>query len=723
MNMRICVLFLFILCIIGSSCKKDYGDIYDPPKGQKGYIYAQLAANPKLSIFVSAIDRVPGLKDELEASGLFTVMAPDNDAFEKFFASQTVYKSIADVPEAQLSDMIRYHILKYMLFQVNFLNPGVTKLNYEIFKYESRLVTVYKDKLANGRLRSIYYTPKQLQVYTPFYFTSNGVTAADYKTIYGNDAEISNDIKLNVMGAAVVESDIAAGNGAIHIINKVLLPALNVAQELDTNPEYAGYNQILKQRFMIYAYNQAATRALGNNGDIDGDGVVDSLWNRQYSINEIMDNENAVKGTSALSMTAFVPSKTAFSDYLSSRFSTFSSLDFVPSNTFTLLYNSHFTNSLDWPSKVARGQAVSVGGDKVLLGTEEIKSVKMTSNGLFYELNKVVEPAAFTAVTGPAFFSPNYTYFSEMLSRSGLLPVLTSAGVNYTILCPTNDALNAAGITYTTSGVNPSFMRTRTGSGPTEMNNSEIALVVGNHVLLNAYAVSDLADGFYETKNGSFVAVKNKKIEAAVRGTEATVTDPNIKRSNGYFQGIDKALLNPLLSINELVALSVSPNPTPLSYLKFRELCVLAGVDSKDFVNITSADANKKFTLFAPSNEAIIAAQNANILPKTGAQGTTVLDVAGKARLFSYIKYFFVAQQQIFTDGKVTGSFQTSKTNAAGSNLSLTVSANGGGTLTVTDTNGAQGQVLLSNPGNYPQNVIARDGVVQVINNAFTSQY
>jgi len=722
MNMRICVLLLFILCITGSGCKKEYGDIYDPPKDQKGYIYAQLAANPKLSVFVSAIDRVPKLKDELEASGLFTIMAPGNDAFARYFESQPLYKSIADIPEAQLSDMIRYHILRYMLFQVNFLNPGVTKVNFDIFKYESRLVTTYKDKLSNGRLRSIYYTPKQLQVYTPFYFTSNAVSPADYKAIYGDEAEISGDIKLNVMGASVIEADIAAGNGAIHIINKVLVPALNVAQELDTNPEYAGYNQFLKQRFMIYAYNQAATRAQGNNGDIDGDGVVDSLWNRQYSINAIMDNENAVTTTSALSMTAFIPSKDAFTSYMNNRFSSFSSLDFIPSNTFTLLYNSHFTNSLDWPSKVAAGRANSVGGDKISISNAEINSIRMASNGLFYELNKVIEPAAFTTVTGPTFFSPSYTYFSEMLSRSGLLPVLTNAGINYTLFSPTNEALIAAGITYTTTGANPSFMRTRTGTGPTEMSNSEIATVVGNNILLNSYSVSDLTDGFYETKNGSFVAIKGKKIEGAVRGSEASIVNPDIKRSNGYFHGVDKVTLNPLLSINELVNLSVAPNPVPLSYQKFRELCVLAGVDSKDFINITSADANKKFTLFVPSNEAIIAAQLADQLPRTGAQGNTVLDVVGKGRLFNYIKYFFVAQQQIFTDGKVTGAFQTSKTNAAGNNLLLNVGYNGG-TLTVTDTNGAEGRVLLNNPGNYPQNVIARDGVIQVINNAFISQY
>lgn len=721
--MRISVLFLCILFVTASSCKKEYGPVYDPPTGQEGHIYEQLAGNPNLSIFVSAIDKVPGLKTELSSSGLYTAMAPNNDAFARYFASQA-YKSIDVIPVDELSQIVRYHILKYMLFQVNFLNPGITKTSFEIFKYETRLITSYKDKLANGRQMSIYYTPKQVQVYTPYYFSSNVLTNNDYSTIYGSDAKINTETQLNVMGASVIEKDIAAGNGAIHIIDRVLIPPRNVAQELDGNAEYETYNQLLKSRFLLYAYNQAATKAQGNNGDINGDGLVDSLWNRTYSINSYMDNENALNVTSAVSISAFIPSKAAFTNYLNSRFLTsFANIDLVPSTTLTLLFNSQFTNSLDWPSRVDKGLATSVGGDKIMISRSDINSVKMASNGLFYELNKVVEPAAFTAVTGPTFFSPDYSYFSYMLAQSGLLTLLTNDALKYTILAPNNAAYDLAGITYSTTPT-PNFSRF-INSVKTTMSNSDISALVGTNILVGDYSVNNLTDGFYLTVNGTYVSVKSGKIEGAVRGDQVSIINPDIKKTNGYFQGTNKVINDPpssTYSIYSMVAASGSPSPAPYSYLKFKELCTLAGILSKDFVNITSVDASKKFTLFVPSNEALIAAQVAGVLPKTGAQGTTVLDAAGKSRLFSYLKYFFVGQQQIFTDGKSTGNFLTSKTNVAGNNLPLTVSFPSG-VLTVTDNTGVQASVLLSNPNNYPQNVIAKDGVIQVIDNAFTSQY
>ncbi|MCL4483722.1 MAG: hypothetical protein M1445_14115 [Bacteroidetes bacterium] len=43
--------------------------------------------------------------------------------------------------------------------------------------------------------------------------------------------------------------------------------------------------------------------------------------------------------------------------------------------------------------------------------------------------------------------------------------------------------------------------------------------------------------------------------------------------------------------------------------------------------------------------------------------------------------------------------------------------------LTVTDSKGTKAMVDLSQPLIYPQNMLCTDGVVQIINNAFTSQY
>jgi hypothetical protein len=238
-----------------------------------------------------------------------------------------------------------------------------------------------------------------------------------------------------------------------------------------------------------------------------------------------------------------------------------------------------------------------------------------------------------------------------------------------------------------------------------------------------------MANGFYKAQNGSYIIVENNKFHGFQRDSLASIIDPNKHMSNGYFHGIDKVISNPQLSINQTIVssnISVLPQVNP-QYIKFRELVALAGLTSKDFGNITAIDINKKFTLFVPSNESIIAAEVAGKLPKTGAQGSQTLSGTEKARLINYIKYFFVADQEIFTDGSKTGAFNTSKldplsTSANVLYLPLTVGSSGN-TISVTDNNGSTALVDTSQPSNWPENTLAIDGVIQIINNAFTSQY
>jgi uncharacterized surface protein with fasciclin (FAS1) repeats len=514
-------------------------------------------------------------------------------------------------------------------------------------------------------------------------------------------------------------------------IDKVLEPPLNIAQELDTNPEYREYNDFLKKRFLIFTYNDLATRAQGNNGDVNGDGSVDSLFTRTYQTYPDLDNENPL-GTDkkSISLTAFIPSKTAFAEYLNSKvLPNFSNnRDSIPSNLLMMLFKSHLTSSMDWPSKVDKGYVTSILGDKINVSRSDIQSVKMTSNGLLYQVNKVIEPKAFTAVTGPAFFSPAYGYFAEMLIRSNLISSLTVDAIRYTVLAPTNKAFNDRGIFWAPQQT-PGFFRWD-GVQWVPLSNADLAQLVGNHIFLNKeLSTFDMTDGFYRSQNGSYIVIENQKFHGAEQDVLASVIDPNKKMSNGYFHGIDKVIFNPQLSIAQTILsanTSVIPQVNP-QYLKFKELISLAGLSSKDFGNITAIDIKKKFTVFVPSNEAIIAAQVAGKLPKTGAQGSQTLSSAEKARLIAYIKYFFVPDQEIFTDGKVTGTFGSSKPDPAStpSNplflpLSVSYPAN---VLTITDSKGTSAKVDTSQPNTYPQNMIAIDGVIQIIDDAFTGQY
>ncbi len=713
-----------LIVLVFYACKREYGSFYDPPKNLELDIYKQLSKDSTLTTFVSAVDNVPGLKEQLSSSGLYTIMAPNNFAFKAYFANSPVYKSLQDIPVTVLSQIVRYHIMKWMLFQVDFNKPGLTKDNFALFKYETRADMVFNEPSGTGASKSIYYSSKMVQVYTPDYFRFYGVTNGDYTDIYGMGSSISMKTQMNVMGASVIESDVAGGNGVIHKIDHVLIPPLNIAQELDTNPEYQEYNKILKRRFLSYSYNKAATTAQGNNGDVTGDGLVDSLWTRTYTTDPNLDVENPIGSDkiSNISLTAFIPTKSAFLDYLNTKLlpNFANSIDSIPARTLSLLFKSHITNNMDWPSRIDKGYVKSILTDKVRIEKSEIQSSKMASNGLFYTTTKVVEPGAFVTAGGPAFFFSQYSYFAEMLLQTSILTYLSNDAVTYTVFAPTNTAFKNRGIywdDFPATG-KPGFFKT----GGAGLGLSEMTKLIGNHIVVSNDLTSSMADGYYPTLNSSFLVVENSGFHGAEKDTIPTIIDPDKIQSNGRFHGINKLIYDPQKSIYDIInSAGTIDNP---QYLKFKELFAAAGILTKDFLTITSVDANKKFTLFVPSNQSIINAQVAGKLPKTGAQGTTVLTDPQKIQLMSYLNYFFVADNQIFTNGKLTGIFSTSKkipgTAIRYKTVTVSYPANN---LVVTDDTGVPAKVDMQIPMDKLQNTLAKDGVVHIIDNAFTSQY
>jgi len=747
--MRKILFFIFLIPIIFSSCERDFGTYYDRPLGQK-MIYNQLAEDPgKFSTFIAAIDKVPGLKQELSSSGLYTVMAPDNAAFTDFFARHPRFKSIEAIPDDTLIMIVKYHILKFMFFQDNFLSPGIAKNEFDKFKYETRATLVYQDISPTGAARSLYYPSKLLNIYTPNFFRLYGVSAKDYTDVYGSGSAIETQSGLYINDATATQNDISSANGVVHVINKVLIPLPTIAQEIDTNPEYKRITTILKRQFVSYSYNNTATKLQGNNGDINNDGRTDSLWNRTYMFNAYIDNENPVVSGKSISLSAFLPSKAAFDSYLDTKLAPKfeNNVDLIPIRTLKLLYQGFFSQSANWPSaSLDAGTYINLLGDKVAIGRNDVKGIKMSSNGIVYQLNKVPEPNAFTGVTGPMFLDSKYWYFGEMLLQSGVLSGLTKEGTRFTIFCPTNEAFIKHGIFWdpSPSSGKPGFFRMATPtSTPAALNSSTLSLIVNNHIISGKELTrSDVVDGFYPTVSKNVIIVEGGKLHGFYTDTIASIIpeNSNIKGFNGYFQGIDKAILYPQQSIYQIinsVSLYSATTKVRPEYTKFRELVLAAGLMYKDFVGTTSIDAGKIFTLFVPSNEAITTAQNAGLLPKTGAvKPVEPIDAVGRisnldtrARLAEWLRLFFVQDKQVFTDGSVTGIMLTSQLDPRSTATDLnyvpvSVTYSGGVIkLASVGTPDVAGNVITTDKVNYPANVIAKDGLIHIIDNAFTSKY
>lgn len=133
------------------------------------------ASNPDFSTLVSAV-QAAGLVETLKGPGPFTVFAPTNDAFAALPAG-TVESLLLPENKDQLVSVLTYHVV-----------PGA----------------VTSDQVIGQKVNVA---------------TVQGGTVTVDGTVGG---KFSSAVRVN--DANVVAADIAASNGVIHVIDKVLLP-------------------------------------------------------------------------------------------------------------------------------------------------------------------------------------------------------------------------------------------------------------------------------------------------------------------------------------------------------------------------------------------------------------------------------------------------------------------------------------------------------------------
>jgi uncharacterized surface protein with fasciclin (FAS1) repeats len=682
-------------------CVDTSKDIYNIPSNLDGEIYKQLSSDSRFSTFVAAIDKVQGLKEELNTSGLYTVFAPTNEAFDTYFRTNGKYTSLDEIPNEELTKIVKFHVLKWMIFSYQFINPGATKNVYDVYKYATRSNVKYSEYVElYKRNISLYYENKYIQVYTPNYFSTFAVTNADYQQVFGEGSSISG--KFNVLGASVLQSDIASGNGVIHIIDRVLDVPTNIAQELDKTDEYSSYNALLKKRYATYTFDLTGTRLQGNYGDPNNDGILDSLFRRNYSIVPGLDYEKGY------ALTAYIPTKSAFEKYINNLATIFGSEQLIPTYTTDLLFKSHFSTSTYWPSKVQNGLAFNMLFNSVDLKPEDINSVKMLSNGLLYQTKQVVEPDAFKSVCAPAFFSPTYSLLGRLLYVSGYFNALSQKLAHYSFFAPTDEAFARIGIVYNVADPLKPVFQIRENGVYRNMNVTEMESLLGNNTILSSLDPSSFADGFYETLNGNMLQIKDGKYFGAERDSMPTITIPGVPKSNGYVYGVNQFISLAKGSFTYIINTTTTPE-----YAEFLKIIqsVYPSFASSGF-SFINQNSDLKYTILIPSNEAIVNAMAEGKIPVLPAT-TDPTYAAQKEKLIQFIRYH-VIQGRSMTDGKVVGNILTthyiksSPTSTKEIYIPINV-AGGNGTLTITDALGS----VATTQSNSDR--ICKDGVIHII--------
>jgi uncharacterized surface protein with fasciclin (FAS1) repeats len=169
-------------------------------------IFERARAERKYNQFVKGVQSVVGLVETLSGPGPFTIFVPTDEAFDRLSGDQQA--KLLNDPD-KLAKVMKYHVV-----------PG-------LYTATDMLDRIFLKTLDGPRLRvwsDVYETPLgEVEVDT-------GGDALNYIARDTVTTAVRESIKIN--GAHVLEADVRADNGILHVIDKVLIPPFT----LDTAP-------------------------------------------------------------------------------------------------------------------------------------------------------------------------------------------------------------------------------------------------------------------------------------------------------------------------------------------------------------------------------------------------------------------------------------------------------------------------------------------------------
>ena len=161
-------------------------------------VFERAQAERKYTHFIKGVQSVVGLVETLNGPGPFTLFVPTDAAFDRL--SDDKRANLFADPE-KLSKVMKYHVV-----------PGLYRAN-------DMLDRIFLKTLEGSRLRvwaDIYLTPLGTEE------VDTSTDALNYIARQTVSTAVRESVTIN--GGHVLEADVMADNGIIHVIDKVLIP-------------------------------------------------------------------------------------------------------------------------------------------------------------------------------------------------------------------------------------------------------------------------------------------------------------------------------------------------------------------------------------------------------------------------------------------------------------------------------------------------------------------
>jgi uncharacterized surface protein with fasciclin (FAS1) repeats len=720
------LIFLFA-GILFVSCKRKFDDYYARPASLEPPIYQQLQAKGNFHSLLACIDKA-GYKSTLAAAGYWTFFAPHDSAFKAFFQQRGI-TGVEQLDSFACRQIVTY-CLAYNGFKKERLSDFQSSSGWvENAAFRRRTANyrgVYTGTDTSGNQIKIISSNrnnngttnyvdadnnnKYITYFTDDYMAAKGLSAYDYNYFYPNTQYTG----FNVLDAVVVEKDIAAENGVIHVINKVLTALPGLDEYLASKPEYSEFKKLFDRFLVQYVLNATVTQ---NYQALHGgsDNVYTKVFNAALAFSP--NNENFLKQSDndgqANAYSMFVPTNTALLNYINTvLLEHYTSLDQMPINIIYDFVNAHLWQTAVWPSKFATTFNF-LGEEARFDPVTNVVDKQILSNGIFYGTNKVQEANVFSSVYGRAYLDPQYSMMTSLLNQD-LKYQIINLHTNYTLFLVSNSALNAAGyFADPTVDNNPNYQwRYIPPGGGTQLTGSSALVRLLRVINLHVIPGRDLTDvsgsGVAQSAGGEFIRYNNNTVFAAgnvdANNTAAVTLKKTAKNGTVYY--IDKILNYSELTIGKHIEKLGTPTTSEFNY--FWQYLKSSNIYTASTGDIISVASGTFYTVFIPNNNAIKAAVNAGLLPGTGTAPNktplfTPTTPADKEMVNKFIYYHILNKKSVATDGQESGSFESLLRRSNGDPNSIFVNNMVPNSMSLTDMNNRTANVIVAS-SNYLSN-------------------
>jgi hypothetical protein len=511
---------------------------------------------------------------------------------------------------------------------------------------------------------------------------------------------------------------VAAENGNIHVIDKVLSPLPNIEKYLAAKPEYSLFNSLF-DRFMVgYAENADATheyQILNNSSDKVYIKFYNSLLafspnNENYL--KAQDNDGQMNGWSI-----FAPTNDVLEPYLKSVVlehynNDLNNLNKLPIQILLDFLNAHMWQSPVWPTKFAT-TGNYLGEEARFDPNADILDKKILSNGFFFGAHKVQESNLFSTVYSRPYLDPQYSLMTRLLNTE-LRSVISNPNFNYTLLMMSDDQIRKLGFDW--DGNRSAWINTNaTAFGAGDPKGTMLRLINMSVIATPKNELNNISgDGIIETVGGEMLKYLNGKFYAAgnIDSSKYVSVVSTKAMKNGMVYYTDGLLYFSALTIGKrLEALATSSSSPYYNFVQFLK-------SSKLYTASTGAISGVPLGFFGtfliPDNNAILQAVNDGLLPGTGTapNKTPVFAPAATSdqELVTSFIQSHILKRSVIADGKVQDNVETLFRNLNDQIGYVTVT-NSPGNLSFKD---AFGRTALLNTAN--SNVLADRIVIHSIN-------